>query len=255
MILLLEEKKKVCPAFVNDLKGTRGKVIIHNVHSSCWGTGPDGKGDNRFGKILMRLRDRWFSPNHQSDDSTVERHEDVSSSKPELLIIGNSIVEGIKENKLSQEFTTKKKNAYTIAEAREVIKELNDSPNVIALQLITNDVKDTQPSQVLEEYQLLVSEIQNKSPDTKILISHAPHKNNNSKMALRMALVNVMLDDKYDKVTGVSCINNRNITSFGKDEVHPSRLGVSALARNLRNAVYTELKITAPSMNSSHLRN
>ena len=46
MLLLLEEKKKSCPKFVEAQKATVGKRIVHNVASHEWGTGLNGKGKN-----------------------------------------------------------------------------------------------------------------------------------------------------------------------------------------------------------------
>ena len=240
MMILLREKKKACKPFIDKLKRTVGKRIDHNVASNYWGTGPDGKGKNRFGTILMKLRDEMFPGT--SDNSS----EDVqdTQSKPQILIIGNSVVNGIRPQYISKDFDTTVIQAFTISDAKKVVNELTTQPSVITLHLTTNDVKNHEPSVVVADYKDLVSTIRSKLPQSKVVVSNAPFKSTSTRNSVRTAVVNASLTDTYlDQ--DIVCINNNNVTAFMHDGIHLTRSGTSALVRNMRSVINICLNITS----------
>ena len=227
MMALFEKKKDTCPKFVEDLKKAQGKQILHTVASPMWGTGNNNEGRNRFGVLLMVYRDKLF-PNNSANQSSSQPQVDAT---PKVLILGNSQLNGVRANKLSRKFDATIEIASTIEQASEVIGKLETLPDVIALQLITNDVKQTDPSHVIDDYKELVSNIEHKIPTSKVIISSAPY-NNNAADAKRIAFVNAALDHHYQD-SEVKFITNRDVTSFQRDGIHLSYSGSSALARNL----------------------
>ena len=58
MCNILENKFSQCPEFRAELTATRSKVLVENTPNSEWGVGPDGKGGNKLGVLLMELRHR-----------------------------------------------------------------------------------------------------------------------------------------------------------------------------------------------------
>jgi ribA/ribD-fused uncharacterized protein len=55
MAKLLKIKYTQCADFRGKLTNSKG-YLDQNVKGSCWGTGPDGKGQNVFGLLLAALR-------------------------------------------------------------------------------------------------------------------------------------------------------------------------------------------------------
>ncbi len=154
---------------------------------------------------------------------------------PHVLLVGNSLTKDIRPEWLSKAFDTTITRASTIEQAKDVITALSSTPNVVAFQLTTNDVRDTQPQAVTDAYVDLIQTTETKLPQSKILISLAPHANDTSRQATRTAVVNGTLQDTYHD-TDVRCISNGNIYSFAADSVHLTRQGTSTLARNIKEA-------------------
>ncbi len=267
MRLLLEVKKNSSPEFVEALKDTGNRKIIHNVASTVWGTGQRGNGKNRFGRILMDLRDKWFNLQSTAKMGAENDRTDMAAGamtdatgmaaaaqidstdtdmKPQLHILGNSLTKGIRAEKLSRDFDTTIPRADTITAAQQRLANLTGNPSVIAFQLITNDVKESQSPRVTEALKSLIDDTKTKFPNTKIMISLAPHPDDASRQATRTALVNAGIQDAYQG-TDVLCISNRGITSFTGDGIHLTQRGTSQLASNIKLATNTALDISPTS--------
>ena len=152
MKYLLCVKKDTCKEFVSSLLGTGNKKIIHNVASRKWGSGPDGKGDNIFGNLLMELRSEIIeemkvkkvtSKTFEKPQPTTNNvnHNTPEKGKRRALLLGNSLLNGINPNKLSKDLTVISKDAYTVKEAMECIQNLVTTPDAVVLQLGTNEAK------------------------------------------------------------------------------------------------------------------
>ncbi len=250
MCSLLAKKRDVCPEFSEALKNTKGKEILHNVASPVWGTGLDGSGENRFGKILMRLRDEWFQSTSEETGATAGQTGKGTKTKPEVIIIGNSLLGGIKPDKLSKDFNTSIRQAYTIAEAKQTVANLEANPSVIVFQLVTNDVKDREATSVTEDYMNLIATTKDRKPEAHVIISQAPYQDNASTQSVRTALVNASIQSAYHE-SDIICTDNRIISGFANDKVHLNHSGTSMLARNIKASVLHTLGITT----SDHVRN
>ena len=252
---LLKVKKESCSEFVTRLGATGNKSISHNVASDYWGTGTDGKGKNVFGKLLMEVRDGLSAiapatvpSTPQPPASTPSTTPPVMSStstppsKPDVLLLGNSLLNGVRGDKFSRDFHTTVKTAYTIKEAQEAILHLDSKPSAIAIQLITNEVKTDQSiADIVQEYNTLVQTIQENVSGCKILISQAPNKISTvTKISTRTTLVNACLADKCQG-TDIVCIDNSNVKSFASDNIHLSKYGTSMLVRNIKAAIEESL--------------
>ena len=252
MRYLLRVKRQNCSEFVSHLQATGNRTIMHNVASDFWGTGTDGKGKNTFGQLLTELRDELptsASTTSSQPSAATTSPAAVSTApapppQPEVLLLGNSLLSHVRPDKVSRDFSTTLKTAYSIKEAKEAIDQLEDKPAAIALQLTTNDIKGEQPvTATVQEYSQLVAAIQDKLPSCKILTSQAPNKTSTSRLSTRTALANASIEDMY-RATDIVCIDNSNITSFSEDNIHLTRYGTSTLVRNVKAAIAKCLSIT-----------
>ncbi len=265
---LLAIKKDVSPRFRQELEASKGRELRHNVACPFWGTGgKHGGGQNRFGHLLMELREKWFAANVNTEvDKGTNKTEKSSATspgqnrqasnirvheKPHLMIIGNSITKGIHADKLCKDLHTSKRWAATIGEARTVIDHLDEKPKIVLFQLTTNDVKGKDPASVTASYKELVEGTTTKLPDTKIILSSAPVCDNTTKIAADIFMVNASLENAYHD-SGITCIRNRDITAFHKDGLHPLRGGVSRLAGNIKATVCSLLQIPNTSRPRQH---
>ena len=282
---LLEQKLKSCKEFKDRLEASKNRRIIHNVASTFWGTGGGihGRGENRFGQLLMEVRANnniMKTSNHQPSktaaymgqkagvsqsnlkstseekiakpNSVNKSYNQTHSAKPDVLLIGNSLVNNIKADKLSREFNTTKVNAYTINEAKSVIDNVSNTPSAITFHLTTNDVRKNSPaSETTSDYCSLIDTTMKKFPSTKIVISNAPRRTDDSKLATQCKLVNASLEDHYHNMKNVTFISNTDVTSLASDGKHLTHRGTSALARNIKSSVSKQLGITLQSINRS----
>ncbi len=109
----------------------------------------------------MDLRDKWFNlkstaENDRTDmaagaltDATgmaaaAQIDSTDTDMKPQLHILGNSLTKGIRSEKISRDFDITITRAATITAAQQRLANLTGKPSVIAFQLITNDVKESQ---------------------------------------------------------------------------------------------------------------
>ncbi len=122
----------------------------------------------------MRLRDEWFQSTSQETGAVAGQTGTGTKNKPEVIIIGNSLLGGIKPDKLSKDFNTSVRREYTIAEAKQTVANLEANPSVIVFQLVTNDVKDRETTSVTEDYMNLIATTKDKNLKPT-LSSHRRH--------------------------------------------------------------------------------
>jgi len=94
----------------------------------------------------------------QNDWSLVDKSRDRKPKVPEVLLVGTSNISKIDPKKLSTKFNTVKKTAFTIEEACKTINELepNFNPDVIALHVLSNDIKRYSSNDCVSELQSLI---------------------------------------------------------------------------------------------------
>ncbi len=61
MYEIVQLKCQQCPEFKHMLIASAGKELVEQTNNRFWAEGPDGKGKNALGKLLMALRDRVIS--------------------------------------------------------------------------------------------------------------------------------------------------------------------------------------------------
>ena len=260
---LLRIKFSSCTLFSQKLMNTKNRKIVHPVHSRFWGTGSGihGTGKNMFGKLLTELRDNSRSKNLpkvelQTSQEELEKSgsqnisESVSESEyestengncdsrlPQVTLVGNSLLQGIKGDKLLKGVEVKKISAYTIQEAEQVISEMTSDTDAVIFQLITNDVKSQSSSLLIaENFKVLIEKTMDKFPNASIVLSNPPIRMDDSQLNLRSNIVSGILNE-YFKDTAVICLLNENVTFLTRDGVHLTPSGTSRLARNMKETI------------------
>ena len=87
---------------------------------------------------------------HNSRDDSAEFQEvkprhPTHSTKPHVTIIGTSNINGIQPDKLSYSFSANKISAYTLQQTEEEVKHLENTPTLLVLHSLSNDLKNHLP--------------------------------------------------------------------------------------------------------------
>ena len=95
------------------------------------------------------------------------------NEKPSLLIIGNSQTHHIREDKLSQNFDSKKLSLFTIDQAMDVLKSdgnIEKKHDAILIHLITNDLRNSTTHECAEKLKDLVKTVKNIHNPTSVVL-------------------------------------------------------------------------------------
>jgi ribA/ribD-fused uncharacterized protein len=211
MEYLLSIKAESCPEFKRRLLATKSRHIVHTVHSTFWGTGGSttGDGQNKFGHLLMDLRKQLAAeqpspsptsnsraPSTSAPTSLPKSNYKPNRQSPHVMLVGNSLLKGVRADKLSHAFTAENVPAYTITEAKTFIENITTHPQAVAFQLTTNDVRaDISTSDIANQYKELIDTTQKNLPNTKIVISQAPRRRDSTRLNARANAVNALVQD------------------------------------------------------------
>ncbi len=141
MKAILKEKFKASSA-KEKLISTFPSPIKHNVMNSFWGTGKDENGEDRFGKLLMDLRDELIAQTDSAiplTNETPQKEQSANSTNKDVLILGHSHFNGFNPTYV-KDINMDLKQLYTIREAKEFVQKHKLPPTTI-IHLITNDLK------------------------------------------------------------------------------------------------------------------
>lgn len=148
---ILSSKYKHNKQFREKLQRTQNSRILHTVEDQFWGIGSrtgdtkhplnlnDLHGENQYGKILEEIRSARLDPIEQSFPTNKE-------NKKKLTIIGNSLIEPFDPARIHDDCDTDKISAMTIKDAETAVsklKENKEKPDIVYLQLISNDLEGT----------------------------------------------------------------------------------------------------------------
>ena len=134
--------------------------------------------------------------------------------------------------------------AYTLEDARELLDELDFSPDCLVLHQITNDIKYYSPEACVDYINDVVSDFTKKHPYCKVVISMGVPRTDDIILASNTEMLNVLikqsiLTNKNDRV--IFC-DHSNFMSNGyvkkhlmySDGYHLSSEGLRVLCSNLR---------------------
>lgn len=194
---------------------------------------------------------------HNSRDDSGEFQEvkprhPTHSTKPHVTIIGTSNINGIQPDKLSYSFSANKISAYTLQQTEEEVKHLKNTPTLLVLHSLTNDLKSKSPSDCVDKMCDIVNDIHELYPKTKIIISLPTPRNDSDDFNIKGQLISVMIKDKLRGNTMVSFCDNSNMCYKGEalsrylshqDGYHLSPNGISILASNIRDSIDEALNL------------
>lgn len=171
--------------------------------------------------------------------------EDPKTSKPQVLLLGNSHLNDIRNDKLSKGLSVDSKKAGSVNEAETVIKGLKSKPDAIVLQVITNEARgNSSVPDIVNRVKTLIANTKCTRPKAKIFLSQAPCKFNSSRISTRISAINNSLAAEFYS-SDVICINNDGIRPFNfqRDEIHLTKYGTSNLAFNMKSELEYYFKI------------
>ena len=159
------------------------------------------------------------------------------------IIIGDSMLNGIEENKLSMKHRNVKVRNFpgaNIDDMSDYIKPiLSRKPKNIILHIGTNDCINSTPGQIYAKIQNLTIAIKEKLPNANIIISSIINRKDNTKAQENVSQFNFIL-----KSSNFNYIDNGNISHehLGRRGLHLNKLGKGKFAINLINQLKTIYK-------------
>ena len=166
----------------------------------------------------------------------------VENVKPSVLLVGTSNIAKINESKITSAANVSKVIKYTIDETKECISMYEDSPDVVVLHPLTNDIKNKPPSECVDDMKNLTDDMETKWPESKIILSLATPRKDSDLYQVNTQVVNALLKRQFIDNQRVTISDNDNMLIYGQpneqfldksDGYHLSDQGVSKLAANI----------------------
>ena len=184
--------------------------------------------------------------------SKVPHHDNWREpSKPNVLLMGTSNIKGINEDKLTQSANVHKVIKYTMAETKQYLDTSTDSPDLVVLHCLTNDLKTMSPQTCVDELESVLSIIHSKWNPIKIVISLATPRIDNLTYHTNGLIINALIKQKVSCESSISYCEHVNMLQNGNpnpdllndDKYHLSPKGISHLASNLKKSIHDALEI------------
>ena len=228
MFDILREKARQSKEFCDQLVQSGERDIVADVFDKFWGAGKDGKGRNILGKMLMEIR----------------REIRKAEVKPNVAIIGSSLLRNMRSDKFCRDFNTDKRTAYTIPQASQTVRKIGAS-DVIVYQLLSNDMKTETEDDCVNQMRDLVILTREVQPGAKIIISLPPNRGDSEEWNNKTNIINARVKSLFSGVDNVFICDNSNLSYRGEksdrfidsDGVHPNPAGNMLLFANIRQAV------------------
>ncbi|XP_061193707.1 uncharacterized protein LOC133201934 [Saccostrea echinata] len=176
-----------------------------------------------------------------------------SHGKPHVTLIGTSNIKGIHPDKLSYQYSVNKITAYTLEDTEKEIRNLAETPDLIALHSLTNDLRNKTPNVCVEEMSGICNLIHDQLPVTKIVISLPTPRKDSDDYNTRGQIVTALLKQKLKDDSLVIFCDNSNMAYKGevipryivaKDGYHLSHQSTAVLASNIRSSIDTALNLS-----------
>ena len=160
---------------------THQKALFHNKEYIA----EEVKQATHSGKILIKHRNRVKTSEQQKKEkvNTEVEKEDIQRNSNrqksyehnnKVILLGNSILEGIIPERLSNKFVSEKASAFTNSSALKYADKCNKSYKCVVLQMITNEIISKGPAEITPEIESLVLKIYQKWKAKSFIISAAP---------------------------------------------------------------------------------
>ena len=164
-----------------------------------------------------------------------------SKRKPEVFIMGDSMIKFIKEDKLPEDYMNK---SYVLpgANAEDMVDFIKPiarrRPEKIIVHVGTNNVKTDKPNQVAEKIIAIAEDIAKISPATKIGVSGIILRQDQKALNDKIAKINSVLNTSCTR-NGWYFIDNGRIDKdcLNRGGLHLNRKGIFNLATNFKSFI------------------
>jgi lysophospholipase L1-like esterase len=246
-----------CFSFKEALIKTKDAHLLHNTETDpIWGCGRDLKGLNMMGIILMTVRDKINLFNEEFPplikgpvkprNQEAPRKQEKPIKKPRSIVVGNSNVRGLSDG-LQQRgidscgFVYPGQSVKKIAERVQFISSSDHSPDAVVCHAGDIEMRrySTPVSEVVNDYEQLINEIQRRLPQARILVSGVPyehdeHRFENEQLNDRIETFNMKLAH-FCKLN--NCIFVSNSGAKLKDSIHFTQNSLNLLAKEMASHV------------------
>ncbi|CAC5393182.1 unnamed protein product [Mytilus coruscus] len=141
---------------------------------------------------------------------------EVPPAKPKLLFVGTSNIQGIHVEKLTQAADIKKVIQYTLDDTSEFLSTFTDTPDMLVLHSLTNDLKTKQPTQCIDRLFDIVSEASSKWPLLKCVISFTTPRRDSITNFTNAQIINALLEQKFSDIDNIFFADHTNMLVNGK---------------------------------------
>ena len=255
---------KQCRAFKMALQKSVDALLVHNTETDGeWGCGPDLKGRNMMGRILMSIRtrmedyDREFPPlQTETTDSApstskcppasslkLSSHPPSCNKTKSVLVIGNSnargLSQGIRDRGLdSTAFVYPGQTVSQIQGRLDSIAATNVQPDVVVIHagdIETRDYK-TSTDDISSSLQKLIRSVRTKYASTRIILSGLPRVPGNPRVTERIDRVNLTSEHLCEELSNCVFLSNRN-ARLQRDRIHFTAQSKDFVARTVARHV------------------
>lgn len=260
---ILNLKAKVSRKFQEKLKSTESALLYHTVRDKYWGIGQESweiqhpmthiTGENIHGELLAEVRSaindaRMIPQERAKTDDRYQRDADKtmdkSRMKPKVTLVGNSLLNGIVPRALTKKCDVKIARVGTASQAKHLIENIDprDRPDIIGLQLITNEARDV--NNVPEAAQQCTSDIVDiisDNKDTEFIVCLAPSRGDNRRSQEIQDIVNNNLHFILHEKDNVHLIELNDLNfheCYNEDRIHFNDRGSSILASRYKRVIH-----------------
>lgn len=188
---------------------------------------------------LSEIRKNRHSNYLSTKELTKEKTDFPTGQEKKVIVMGDSMLNGIKEKDLDTKKTKVKVKYFGGAKVadlkRKVEMIIEEKPTAVILYAGTNDAVTKPSNAIIDELLSLKNRIENELPCCKVVISSLTPRVDDGKAALTIKNFNNHLNDLK-----IDILDNSNILvqDLGKRGLHLSNYGKKKLTRNILRVIY-----------------
>ena len=242
-------------------QGKGGRSAVQGREATSKGRDQRGRNQDR-GQRFAHRNSYLNSERHGQQPSAADKVQPLDNSesphnKHRVLIVGNSLLKGIKEQALSRHCDVTKINAANIsAVSKELLQYEGDAPDCIVIQAITNEARrfaensETDSSrETSQEYDVTLDIINSKWPECKPIICLAPPRADGVALTIVQNIINNTLKLLlHKKAIAYVTFDHLGYNGFPNetyysDHVHLNKTGTSIYAARMKKIIHKVLNV------------
>ena len=178
-----------------------------------------------------------------STKTTTPTNRVDTSNSPDTIIIGDSMVKGLRSDKISKSVKHKTQvksfPGSTVEDLTDYIKpSLKRNPKNIIIHVGSKDLKRKRAKDIAKSIEKVCQSIKSEYPQTSISVSEIIHREDNHDLAAKAMAVNKELA-RYSEQEKFYLVKNGNIdkSKLNLYGLHLNKQGSAALAKNIINHI------------------